>query len=190
MKLNNQPRKILASRMRKESTTVDTIIIHSMSEYIVNEGDIIHAIDFLNDIDLGAHYFIAPDGLVTVGVHPEFRTSHVGRSEYKGRKWLNETSIGIEFLVDGVSTYQKFLNRISSPTYLYTSEQYIAGGELIAGLKEQFPKILDRIIGHDAVSGDGVRGEGRGKRDPGDYFDWGMLEGIIREHEFKMENTP
>lgn len=172
-------RNIKAQRERKESTVVDTIIIHAMSEYIINEGETQFCINFLNDIDLGAHYFIAPDGQVIHAMNPRHRTSHVGNSEYLGRKWLNETSIGIEFLVDGVNNYSRFIQRIDdddekSP---FTDEQYEAGQRLIYDIQEQFPKVRNRIVGHNAVSGDRVRGKRRGKRDPGLNFDWSQLEG-------------
>jgi len=162
-------------RPRRESTTVDTIIIHAMSEYLHHEDQVVFAMDFLNDIQLGCHYFIAPDGLVINGVNPDFRTPHVGRSEYMGRKWLNETSIGIEFLVPGINTYDEFILALNSPKYLFSPEQYKAGAELIAILRGSYSSIENRIMGHETVSGDSVRGKGRGKKDPGPYFNWGEL---------------
>ncbi len=166
-------------RPRRESTVVDLVIIHAMSEYVVSEGNTIFALDFLNEIQLGCHYFIAPDGLVLNGVNPDFRTPHVGRSELGGRKWLNETSIGIEFLVPGVNTYSKFLKTLNCKNP-FTSEQYTAGAGLVAKLKKNFPEIDKghRVVGHDNVSGDDVRGEGRGKKDPGSKFDWGKLNSL------------
>ena len=170
-------------RPRRESTVVDTIIIHSMTEYVVPDGRTIFAMDFLNEIQLGAHYFIAPDGLTIRGVAPDFRTPHVGKSEYLGRKWLNETSIGIEFLVPGIHTYKEFVQAllIGDP---FTDEQYRAGGELIASLKKQFPSILARISGHMNVSSDAIRGDGRGKVDPGRHFNWEALTAQTEEAEF------
>jgi len=163
---------IETQRPRRESTVVDTIIIHAMSEYIVSEGNIIFALDFLNEIQSGCHYFIAPDGLVINGVNPEFRTPHVGRSKFGTRKWLNETSIGIEFLIPGVNTYSRFIKALNYKDP-FTDEQYTAGAELITKLQKNYSKISwTRIVGHDHVSGDDVRGEGRGKKDPGKNFNW------------------
>jgi len=172
--LSFRDKSIFTQRPRRESTVVDTIIIHAMSEYLVTEGRTVFCLDFLNEIQLGAHYFIAPDGLVIRGCGADFRTPHVGKSEYLGREWLNETSIGIEFLADGVNTYNEFITRISYKD-TFTDEQYEAGGQLIANLKRQFPSILSRVIGHMDVSGDKVRGKGRGKKDPGKNFDWEEL---------------
>lgn len=171
---------IHVQRPRRESTVVDTIIIHAMSEYLVYEGEVTFALDFLNDIQLGCHYFIAPDGLVLSGVNPDFRTPHVGRSEYKGRKWLNETSIGIEFLVPGINTYDEFIKTLNTD-HAFSADQYQAGAELIARLKSSHPSILNRVIGHSTVSGDDVRGPGRGKLDPGQYFKWGKLDPVGSE---------
>lgn len=178
---------ISTQRPRRESTTVDTIIIHAMSEYLIHERKVVCAMDFLNDIQLGCHYFIAPDGLVIKGVAPDFRTPHVGRSEYLGRKWLNETSIGIEFLVPGINLYTEFVTilRTGDP---FSDEQYKFGGELVANLKQQFPSILARIVGHMNVSGEDVRGDGRGKPDPGQHFNWEALTTQIEEVEFNDNN--
>jgi len=175
---------ISTQRPRREATAVDTIIIHAMSEYVVSDGRTIFAMDFLNEIQLGAHYFIAPDGLVIKGVAPEFRTPHVGKSVHLGRNWLNETSIGIEFLIQGINTYTEFVTtlRVGDP---FTDEQYKAGGELIAKLKTTFPSIVQRIVGHSNVSGDDVRGDGRGKVDPGQHFNWEGLTAQIEEAEFE-----
>jgi len=178
--LTFRDKTISTQRPRRDATVVDTIIIHAMSEYLTIEGRTVFCLDFLNEIQIGAHYFIAPDGLVISGVRPDFRTPHVGKSKYQGREWLNETSIGIEFLVPGINTYGEFLTKIRSTTpEPFTHEQYQAGGELIARLKKQFPSIGPRFIGHDTVSGDSVRGKGRGKKDPGKNFDWLKLARVI-----------
>jgi len=182
-------KNISVQRPRRETTTVDTIIIHAMSEYLHHEGKVVCAMDFLNDIQLGCHYFIAPDGLVLNGVAPEFRTPHVGKSEYLDRKWLNETSIGIEFLVPGINTYDNFLIKLDSRD-TFTDEQYKSGGELIARLNKNFPSTIARAVGHMSVSGDDVRGEGRGKKDPGEYFNWGALDSFTEEAAFVEENKP
>lgn len=179
-KIDHGPRTILARRMRKHETKIDIIIIHAMSEYVVSDGNIIHCMDFLNDIDLGAHYFIAPDGLITNGVPPEYRTPHVGRSQYNGRKWLNETSIGIEFLLPGVNTYGEFRQALNEPEP-FSSEQYLAGAELVAKLQIKFPATEGNVIGHDDVAGDDVRGEGRGKKDPGSNFNWGTFLALVKD---------
>ena len=178
---------ISTNRPRRESTVVDTIIIHAMSEYVVSEGRTIHCITFLNEIQLGAHYFISPDGTVTKGCDPRFRTPHVGRSEYLGRKWLNETSIGIEFLVPGVNSYKFFVDIMANEDP-FSTEQYEAGGKLVAKLGIEFPSIepstLGRIVGHNTVSGDKVRGKDRGKKDPGEHFNWEALTTSTQLAEF------
>ncbi len=174
--------KIETQKTRRSNTTIDLIIIHAMSEYLINEnGETVFAVNFLNEIQLGCHYFISPDGSVINGVHPDWRTPHVGRSEFKGRKWLNETSIGIEFLVQGINTYGEFLQalRLGDP---FTDEQYSSGAELVASLREKYKMPLERTFGHDAVSGDDVRGEGRGKQDPGPNFNWSSFQLLIGDN--------
>jgi len=179
---------ILAARPRRTGTVVDTVIVHAMSEYIVNGSRTQFCINFLNEIDFGAHYFITPDGVVIAAVSISNRTSHVGSSKYKGRKWLNETSIGIEFLVDGRNSYGRFIKRISDPRpreFPFTSEQYDAGVELILQLQMNHPQIEDRIVRHCDVSGDEVRGEGRGKRDPGSNFAWKTFLKRLKEERVR-----
>ena len=181
-------RSIQTNRPRRESTTVDIIIIHAMSEYVVSDGRVIYCTDFLNEIQLGAHYFISPDGVVTKGCDPRWRTPHVGRSAYLGRKWLNETSIGIEFLIPGVNSYGEFLTKMRDVDP-FSTEQYEAGGELIARLKKDFPEINSRITGHSHVSGDDVRGERRGKEDPGEHFNWEALTSATELAEFNAAGS-
>ena len=135
---------INTQRSRRENTTIDTIIIHAMSEYVVSDNRTIFCLDFLNEIQLGCHYFVAPDGLIIGGVHPDLRTPHVGKSRFLGREWLNETSIGIEFLLPGVNTYIEFVNTLRS-TDPFTDDQYSSGGELISKLKKDFPSISSAV---------------------------------------------
>ncbi len=183
---------INVQRPRREETVIDIIIIHAMSEYIVTEGRTVFAMDFLNEIQLGCHFFIAPDGMVIKGVRPEFRTPHVGKSEYMGRKWLNETSIGIEFLVHGINSYAKFKGIMRGSvggTEPFTDEQYEAGGELIARLNHDYPKTVSRVTAHSVVSDDNIRGVGRGKLDPGAFFNWEVLTSATETHTFQEENS-
>jgi len=178
-------RKIETQGPRKEKAVVDIIVIHAMSEYLINnEGEVTFAMDFLNDIQLGCHYFIAPDGLLIQGVEPEFKTPHVGRSSFRGRNWLNGTSIGIEFLVPGINSYTQFIDTLRNGDP-FTDQQYHTGSNLVARLNREYGD--PHLLGHDSVSGDDVRGKGRGKYDPGPNFNWSTFIEMIANSPYNKE---
>jgi N-acetyl-anhydromuramyl-L-alanine amidase AmpD len=160
----------------RNSGIVDIFVVHSMGEYIDDDNDPetqgVFAPDYLAHIDVGAHAFIKPNGNIYIGVDTKYRTPHAGKSRFQERWWLNDTSIGVEWLVEGTHTWASFNRRLSEEG-AYTPQQYEAGAQFTAECMIRYPAITtDRITRHDVVSSDSVRGLGQGKPDPGPNFDW------------------
>lgn len=150
-----------------------------MAEYVES----VEASEFLQDIGLSAHYLVYPDGKIAVCVNPENRAYHAGVSAWKGENDLNQSFIGIEVLVPGNYTWGGFVEAIKDPES-FNQQQYEACGRLCNYLMLRYPDItMDRILRHSEVSGDDVRGEGKGKIDPGTGFDMDKLKEHIEDHE-------
>ena len=133
------------------------IITHCMGEYIQREHDnppqYDHAVVFLNEYKLSAHYLVAPDGKIFQCRPDNERASHA--------RGHNTDTIGVEFLVEGNHNYSSFIKRIESP-YL-TNVQFHAGVELYKEIMQQHS--IQSIERHSDVS------PGR-KVDPGKGFPW------------------
>lgn len=140
----------------KVKNTPKRIIIHCMGENIQDENNpevFNHAVAFLNEYRLSAHYLIAPDGTVFQCRPDNERASHA--------RGHNTDTIGIEFLVQGDHNYGSFLESIKTP-YL-TNVQFDAGVELVDNLMQTHD--IQSIVRHSDVS------PGR-KVDPGLGFPW------------------
>jgi N-acetyl-anhydromuramyl-L-alanine amidase AmpD len=143
----------------------DTIIIHSMGEYIQDEGNseiYHHAVAFLNDYKLSAHALIAPNGSVFL-----CRSPNEGAWHARGH---NKNTIGVEFLVSGEHNYSTFLEAIKSP---YITDRQLASG---VSLCKQWINEYDikKIKRHSDIS------PGR-KVDPGDGFNWDYFLTLLGE---------
>ncbi len=147
-----------------------------MGERVVNDSErwgpvgTFDAADWLNAKQWSAHSLNTPNGTILELVKPELVAFHAGRSELEEWSWLNENFLGCEWLVAGVHDYASWLEAIQKPD-CYTAEQYDAGGWQFATWASMFGERF-RIVSHSVVAGDHVRGEGKGKRDPGPGFDW------------------
>ena len=133
--------------------TPDRIIVHSMSEFLVVDGKEIHAYDFLKKIGLSAHALICPDGTVI-----KCREDNQGAYHAKG---FNRNSLGVEFLVSGVHSYDGFKKTIETP-YL-TFDQHVAGVELLR--QWRLVHEIKSIDKHSDLSPNR-------KKDPGQGFPW------------------
>ena len=124
---------------------------------------------------LSVHCLIEPSGEIIRCVPDDHRANHAGHSKFGPLENLNWTFLGAEFLLPGTWTYAAFVQEMGRGDVGFTNAQYEAGGELYAGWMQThyFPR--SRIVGHSTVAGDDVRGEGRGKTDPGVGFHHGRL---------------
>jgi N-acetylmuramoyl-L-alanine amidase len=157
---------------KERSKIVHGIIIHSMGEQIGGQD----AAAFLESVGLSAHYLVKPDGTVIETVDPSKRAYHAGESEHLGETDLNSSYIGIEVLVRGDHTYSSFKEAIKKPD-TFTEAQYEACEKLCKYLKARFTRINEQqFVTHSQVSGDHVRGAGKGKIDPGSGFDFERLK--------------
>lgn len=163
---------------RPDNLTIDTIIIHNISlppnEFGVCDSDGVHYVKalFTNQLDwdahpyfqtiqgaeVSAHLFIERDGAITQFINFAERAWHAGRSSYLGRPECNDYSIGIE--LEG------------SDFVSFTSVQYDTLAAVIAALYDAYPKTRRHLTGHSDIA------PGR-KTDPGDYFDWAKLRGLV-----------
>ncbi len=155
---------------RPEGTTIDLVVLHSISlppgEY---GGDAIERL-FTNRLDWSAHpYFETIRGL-TVSAHflvrrggelvqfvsTDERAWHAGASRWKGREGCNDFSIGIE--LEGLEGEH------------FEAAQYGALAALLASVSRRYP--VRAVAGHEHVA------PGR-KRDPGAAFDWPHLRALF-----------
>lgn len=127
------------------------IVIHAMGEYIESEPDDIHAVDFLDKIGLSAHILVTPNGNII-----RCRDDDQGAYHAKGH---NKDSLGIEFLVKGVHTYESFRQKIKEP--YVTDKQFASGQKQVRDWLARHN--IERIKAHSELS------PGR-KFDPGSGF--------------------
>ncbi len=137
-----------------KSQRPNRIIIHAIGEFIDDgSGRIYPAHEFLKFLRLSAHAMVMPSGVVV-----RARKDDEGAYHAKG---YNKNSLGIEFLVPGVHTWQTFRNAIEND-YLF-GEQYQAGVDQVREWMSLYQ--ITNIKRHSDVS------PGR-KKDPGNGFPW------------------
>jgi len=134
--------------LRPSKTAIDTVVIHFTGSNN-GEGTVSW---FRNPMSkVSAHFVIDRSGQIYQFVPEKHKAWHAGKSSWKGRKNVNNFSIGIELV--GISTQ------------LFTEEQYESLIGILRKLRIAFDIKEENVIGHEHVS------PGR-KVDPGRYFDW------------------
>lgn len=147
------------------------IILHSMSEYLMWKGKKLYAKDFLKELGLSVHGFIKPDGTYDKMIKSPNKAFHAGKSIHEGLYGLNSHYLGVELLVPGVNDYGSFSRKIKQKG-TYSQAQFNTTVEVFKYWMKQFNIPASRVVRHSDVSGDHVRGKGKGKTDPGSAFDW------------------
>lgn len=140
---------------------IDTIIIHYTG--MMSEED---ALDRLCDRSeaarnrgrVSAHYMICEDGRIFSLVDERDRAWHAGVSFWRGRKNLNDTSIGIELANPGHEFGYQIFPRAQMESLL----------ELCQSICKRHPIKPDFVLGHSDVAPNR-------KRDPGEKFNWRYL---------------
>lgn len=147
------------------------IILHSMSEYLMYKGKRMYAKEFLQTLGLSVHGFIKPDGTYDKMIETPGKAFHAGKSLHEGLSGLNSHYLGVELLVPGVNDYGTFSKKIKQKG-TYNKAQFNTTVEVFKYWMKQFNIPASRVVRHSDVSGDHVRGKGKGKTDPGSAFDW------------------
>lgn len=175
--------EFFTNNFRYRKHPVDTIIVHSMGEYVGEK----FAPEFLESINLSADYYILPNGNIIQGNEDpkKLYTFHAGKSEWEGRTHLNQYSIGIELLIEGRHHWGSFKEAIKK-SESFTENHYNSLDMLCTKIMKQFPLITtDNILQHSTVSGADVRDDP--KIDPGngwnhDRFIRGFHEKLERKY--------
>ena len=167
---------------RKRTVKPVCLVVHAMGEHIKADG-IIPAWDWLEQSGLSVHALIYPNGTVLRSAHDEDVAYHAGKSRIvigdKTWEGLNAVSLGAEFLLAGDYDYTSLLKGMAQPD-AYSDAQYEAGAKLYAGWCRDFALPVERVVGHSDVSGDELRGEGNGKRDPGQGWNMARFRNLVR----------
>jgi N-acetyl-anhydromuramyl-L-alanine amidase AmpD len=154
------------------------VIVHSMSEYLKLDDGPKYAKDFLESIGLSVHGFIKPDGTYEKMISSPGKAFHAGKSEWNGLSGLNSHYLGFELLVPGTHDFGTFSKAIETPG-TYTEQQMKTAVDVCKYWMEEYNIPAENIIRHSDCSGDHVRGEGKGKTDPGSAFDWDKFKQLL-----------
>jgi N-acetyl-anhydromuramyl-L-alanine amidase AmpD len=147
------------------------IIVHSMAEFLRHEGKKVTAHEFLKILKLSVHGFIHPNGEYERMIKTPGRAAHAGKSIHENLSGLNSHFLGFELLVPGEHDYGSFLKAIDTPG-TYTEEQFEQAVQVCKYWMKQYDIPVKNVVRHSDVSGDHVRGKGKGKKDPGSSFEW------------------
>ena len=142
-----------------------------MSEFLVWEGKTLYAKDFLKKLRLSVHGFIKPDGTYDKMIESPNKAFHAGKSLHEGLSGLNSYYLGVELLVPGVNDYSSFSKKIQTPG-TYNEAQFDQTLKVFKFWMNKYNISNNRVVRHSDVSGDNIRGKGKGKTDPGSAFDW------------------
>jgi len=175
---------------------VKFIPTQNVGEEIKPEAIVIHytcggsaqgAIDTFLTAGVSAHLIIDKDGTITQMVPFNHKAFHAGASEWKGRKYLNGWSIGIELVNYGplVQNGDHYVTLWKNTVYekpfvgfhdngskefgfwqMYPCKQRLSLKAVLTILKAEYN--IHLLLGHDEVA------PGR-KIDPGPAFPWGLF---------------
>jgi len=154
------------------------IIVHSMAEFLKMPEGPMKAHDFIKSINLSVHGYIHPDGEYEKMVETPGRASHAGKSIHGGLVGLNSHFLGFEILVPGEHDWGTFSKAIETKG-TYTDGQFDTAVDVCKWWIKEYDIPLDNVVRHSDVSGDDVRGKGKGKTDPGSAFDWDAFKSAL-----------
>ncbi len=146
---------------RPVDTPIDTIVLHYTGMETTQD-----ALERWSDTSpeardrgrVSAHYVVDEDGTVYAMVDERDRAWHAGQSFWRGRRNLNDNSIGIEMVNPGHGEQYRPFAR----------PQLDAVIELCKSICKRHPIVHDQILAHSDVA------PGR-KIDPGEKFNWRYL---------------
>lgn len=180
-------------RRRPSTTKVDIIVVHSMGETVrwwdsqIGQWREASAEEFLRYSDewvgnpYSAHVLARPDGEMVRLVNDDVVSYHAGTSEWDGRRYLNNSSMGIEVLLQGTWEIETFNRAMREGGIEFTAAQYESVAWQVWQWEEKFNIIGDRVLRHSQVAGDDVRGVGKGKVDPGTAWDMARMHALVED---------
>lgn len=144
---------------------VQWVVVHYTST------DVQHSLELLTRGAVSSHYLIgeAPATIYQL-VDENRRAWHAGDSQWRGRTWLNASTIGIELVNQGYADTPA--GRVWQP---YSEAQIDALILLLKDIVQRHHLPIDSIIGHSDIAP-------QRKVDPGPLFPWRRLAdaGLIR----------
>lgn len=147
------------------------IIVHSMAEYLKMSEGPMKASDFIKSVKLSVHGYIHPDGEYEKHIETPYKAFHAGKSKWGDLENLNSHFLGFELLVPGEHDFGTFSKAIETEG-TYTEEQFKTAVEVTKWWMKEYNIPVENVVRHSDCSGDDVRGEGKGKTDPGSAFNW------------------
>lgn len=141
-----------------QDSRVQFVVLHYTS------SDLPHSLQTLTDKGVSSHYLIgAEPPTIYRLVEEERRAWHAGDSQWRGRTWLNASSIGIELVNPG---YQE--TPAGRQWYAYPEAQIDQLIVLLKDIQQRHQLPIDSIIGHSDIAP-------QRKVDPGPLFPWKRL---------------
>ena len=144
---------------------VQWVVVHYTST------DVQHSLELLTRGGVSSHYLIgeAPATIYQL-VDENRRAWHAGDSQWRGRTWLNASTLGIELVNQGYADTPA--GRVWQP---YSAAQIDALILLLKDIVQRHHLPIDSIIGHSDIAP-------QRKVDPGPLFPWRRLAdaGLIR----------
>ena len=134
---------------------IDTLVLHYTGMKTAGEA-ILRLCDPAAKVS--AHYVIEEDGTIYQLVPEERRAWHAGVSYWRGRRQLNDASIGIEIVNPGHEWGYKS----------YPAQQMASVTDLCRQILSRHPVPARNVVGHSDIAPDR-------KQDPGEKFDWHTL---------------
>lgn len=127
MKIAQKPHKSYHGKPQSPHT----IVLHALAEYIdVDDTEDLSGWEQVDKLKLAVHFYVTPSGVVLQSLPLDTMGAHA--------KGHNIDTVGIEFLVSGLYTYQSFVKAIDKPWL--TPQQLQAGKELIQHILDKTKK--------------------------------------------------
>ena len=148
-----------------QDSRVQFVVVHYTS------SDLQQSLQALTDKGVSSHYLIdAQPPTIYRLVDENRRAWHAGNSQWRGRTWLNASSIGIELVNPGFLETPQGRQWFAYPPAQI--DQLIA---LLKDIQQRHQLPIDSVIGHSDIAP-------QRKVDPGPMFPWKRLadEGLIR----------
>lgn len=157
------------------------IVIHTHANSITKHGITYTPIEWLNKLGFSYHRLYYDTGETKSMRKLTEIAHHAGVSKWGNDTNLNKCSIGLCIILRDAYDWETFLKE-NDNIEAFSNEMYIKLANDCANIAQMFdiePSIYT-ILEHNEVSGDDVRGKGKGKIDPGNSFDKIRLLGMIQ----------